>query len=142
MKRKPEREFSFAAAAFNLITETGDDPLRVALDRLHAAELAAAAREYELKMQRVFADCPGFLAADVPTNEKSRGHVTIDPVKMTEALRWLKRRFIVNESLEADLGANGLRVELMPRPARAASTGTRKPAKALFAKPEQFTLSL
>ena len=122
---------------FNLIGETGTDPARVIRERLEAAIAAATAREYELKMQRTFAQCPGFIGGDAPNGERSRGHVVVDPALAREARDWLKRRFYVNEILE--LSDEGLRIEIIPRVRQA--RGRRRAAIA-FDKPEQFKLAL
>lgn len=132
-------ELPKAEEVFNLACECGQDPDRVIKERLDAAIAAAAAKEYEMKMQRTFSECPGFLGGDLPSGEGRKGNVIIDPAKALEARTWLKRRFICNDSLE--LSALGLCIELMPR-SRAKSAPGRRHHVATFAKPVQYELSL
>jgi hypothetical protein len=138
--RQPERELPFAASAFNLFGETGDDPLRLMRER--DAKLAAAheAERYQARMQRVFADCPGFIGGDVPKGPQCSGRVVVEPSRSVEALNWLKRRFYVNESLELDRVVEGLAFEIKPRQRSHGAGGKR--IKVTFARPEQFPLAL
>ena len=122
---------------FNPVSEWGEDPDRVIRERLEAAAASAAAREYELKMQRVFGQCPGFIGGDAPNGERVKGHVVVDPALAREARDWLKRRFYVNDSLE--LSDHGLCLEVIPRVRKA--RGSQK-LSASFSKPEQFKLAL
>lgn len=130
---------------FNLVTETGDDPLRVILDNLHRAAERAAAREYELRMQRLFSECPGFLAGDAPGSELGTGHVVVEPAKAVDAVAWLKRRFLVSDKMQVETAAGGLRIDLAPRPKRGGANGKRQVRRkidCLFSPPEQFSLDL
>lgn len=138
----PERELPFAAAAFNLITESGVDPVREIMDKLREAEARAKAREYELKMQRVFAECPGFIGGDAPQGERSIGNVVVDPARVVEARGWLKQRFILNDVVEIDSAAGGIRIEVAPKPKRVRAARVRAVAPVNFNKPEQYELSL
>jgi hypothetical protein len=122
---------------FNLAGECGVDPERVIRERLEAEAAAATAREYQGKMQRTFAQCPGFIGADAPGNERSKGCVIVEPAMAREARDWLKRRFHVNENLE--LSDHGLCIEIIPRARKA--RGARSPAVS-FATAEQFRLAL
>lgn len=136
-----QRDLPIVGQEFNLVQETGDDPVRVIMDRLREAEARAAAREYELRMQRTFSQCPGFLSGDAPQSELGRGHVVIESAKMTEALPWLKRRFQISETLEADLANGGLRVQIAPRVRRRSGIMKRQ-GKADFRPIEQFVFNL
>jgi hypothetical protein len=122
---------------FNLAGECAVDPERVAREHLEAEAAAAAAREYQRKMQRTFEQCPGFIGADAPTSERSKGCVIIEPALAREARDWLKRRFYVNENLE--LSDQGLCIEIIPR-VRKRRGGRSVPVS--FVRPEQFTLAL
>jgi hypothetical protein len=122
---------------FNLAGECGVDPERVVRERQEAEAAAAAAREYQRKMQRSFEQCPGFIGADAPSSERSKGCVIIEPAMAREARDWLKRRFHINENLE--LSDQGLCIEIIPRVRKA--RGVRSAAVS-FAKTEQFTLAL
>jgi hypothetical protein len=122
---------------FNLAGECGVDPERVIRERLEAESAAAAAREYQRKMQRTFAQCPGFIGADAPSSEQSKGCVIVEPAMAREARDWLKRRFHVNENLE--LSDHGLCIEIVPRVRKA--RGARS-VRVSFTRPEQFILAL
>ncbi len=138
--RKRKTQFELAGEVgnvFNLVGECGVDPARVIRERLEAATAAAAAREYELKMQRLLSECPGFIGSDAPTSEKSKGRVIIEPAFAREARDWLKRRFHTSDNLE--LSDQGLCIEVVPRVRKV--HGARR-ATALFTKPEQFRLNL
>jgi hypothetical protein len=138
--RQPERELPLAAAAFNLFSETGDDPLRVMRERDARLALEREAELYRQKMQRVFADCPGFLGGDAPTGPQATGRVVVEPGRSVEALAWLKRRFHVNETLELDRAVEGLAFEIKPRQ-RSPGAGSKR-IKVTFARPEQFQFAL
>ena len=140
LDRQPERELPFAAAAFNLFGETGDDPLRIMRERDARLALQREAELYKQKMQRVFADCPGFLGGDAPNNPAATGRVVVELGRSVEALAWLRRRFHVNESLELDRAIEGLAFEIKPRQ-RSASVGGKK-FSVTFARPEQFQFVL
>ena len=140
--KQPDRELPFAAAAFNLISEPGNDPVRVIMDNLRAAEEAAAAREYGLKMQRVFSECPGFIGADVPEGEAKVGSVVIEPAKALDALQWLKRRFVVADTLEPDPAAGGMRIEFAQKPKRDRAAGAKREKAPVFGRPVQYDLNL
>lgn len=137
---KPRQsELAGSHTVFNLACECGVDPDRVLKERLDAAIARAAAREYELKMQRTFSQCPGFIGGDAPSSENGKGHVVVDPGKALEAREWLKRRFHCNDALE--LSDQGLCIEVVPRARRKAAGGPRR-VRVAFGKLEQFTLSL
>ena len=137
MKSKPQPEFAGVAQVFNLACECGEDPARVVRERLESAERAAAAREYALKMQRLFSECPGFLGADPPEGETRKGRVVVEPAFAQEARTWLRRRFHVNDAVE--ICETGLCLEVVP-PERKSRGQTRK--RVSFAKPEQLKLTL
>jgi hypothetical protein len=65
--------------------------------------------------------------------------VVVDCSRAIDAVSWLKRRFHVDEHLEPDEAAGGLRVAIKPRVKRA--PGQRK-VKVSFAPAEQFNLPL
>ena len=123
--------------AFNLVSEYGEDPERIIRERQEAEAAAAAALEYESKMQRSFAQCPGFIGCDPPSGERSKGRVVVDPTYAFQAREWLKRRFNCNEAIE--LSDHGLCIEVMPR-VRAKPGQPRR--RVSFLKPEQFDLAL
>lgn len=128
---KPHQfEIPVCGTVFNLASETGEDPLRVEMDRLRAARECEAALEYQKRMQRLLEECPGFVGADP-------GKVVVEPGRIAEAMVWLKRRFHVSESIELSTDT-GLCVEIKPRVSK--STGKRSPVR--FGKPEQFQFSL
>jgi hypothetical protein len=123
--------------AFNLASQSGNDPFRLERERWEAEQAASAAREFERRMQRLLEECPGFTTCEAPRSEDARGKVIVEPARITEAMQWLKRRFVVNESLELSTDI-GLCVELIPRKrGRTARTYAAK-----FKKPEQFALPL
>jgi hypothetical protein len=127
-----QRELPEVDQAFNLAAEVGDDPDRLIKQRLDRAIAAAAQREYELKMQRTFKECPGFCGSD------DASHVVVDPALAMEARAWLRRRFVVNDAIE--LCDTGLCLEVLPRRAR---NGARRPRqRSCFEKPKQFELGL
>jgi hypothetical protein len=128
-----QNELVNSAEVFNLAPEVGADPDRILREQLQAATDRAAAREYELKMQRTFAQCPGFCGSDDPH------HVVVEPALALEAFKWLRRRFHVNERLEVSTDT-GLCIEVKPRQRRLPS-GVRR-VKVSFGPVEQFTLAL
>src|SRR5512139_2559125 len=131
------REFCFASGAFNLYSEVGPDSMRVMLDNARDAKRREEAAEFERKMQRVLAECPGFVGCDAPAGASSSGKVMVEPGRICEAMPWLKRRFHVNENLELSTDS-GLCVEVAFRIRGAA----KKPRVKRFGKPEQFELGL
>lgn len=138
MSKPHQFELPQAGDVFNLSVQEGVDPVRVIMDNLRKAEEQAAAREYELKMQRTFTGCPGFIGGDAPQSEQGTGYVVVDCSKAMDAVGWLKRRFHVDDHLEPDVAAGGLRVAIKPR---SRHHGPRK-VKVSFAPPEQFNLPL
>jgi len=129
-----QNELPCAGEVFNLASEVGADPARIIRERIQAATDRAAARTYELKMQRTFAQCPGFIGSDNPS------HVVVEPALALEAFQWLKKRFHVNEKLEVSTDT-GLCIEVRPR--RRSVAGNRKArAKYVFGPVEQFRLAL
>jgi hypothetical protein len=125
-------------SVFNLAFERGDDPDRLIKEQMDRAIARGAAREYELKMQRTFADCPGFIGGDLPESENAVGKVVIEPARVTEAVVWLKRRFHVNETMGLP-DACGLTIEVKPR--RKAVRGQPR-ARVTFEKPKQYEFEL
>lgn len=144
MKRtkRNQLELRTVGQEFNLVSETGPDPVRVMLDKLHAAEAQAAAREYELCMQRVFADCPGFQSGDAPKGEQSRGWLVVEASWIGKAMPWLKRRFQVADTVEVDQANNGLRIEIAPKPKRVRGPKKQKPVPVNFSPIVQYELPL
>jgi len=141
MKRllNPGAELPLTREAFNLFSEAGEDPLRVMRERDARLAAEAEAAEYQSKMQRVFADCPGFIGGDAPNCAAAIGRVVVEPGRTVEALAWLKRRFHVNQSLELDRTIEGVAFEVKAR-VRAKLSGGRR-IKVSFAPAEQFTLN-
>lgn len=136
-KRNTQQELGGSVSgAFNLVQEQAEDPERIARERLEAKIAAAAAAEYQARMQRTFSNCPGFTGGDMPSGDGKRGVVVIDPAHAQSARIWLKRRFCCNESVE--LSEQGLCFEVVTR-VRGQSPKRKRPA---FGKPEQFELSL
>jgi hypothetical protein len=138
MKRST-RQYELRAVAdeFNLVSETGDDPLRLLMEKLRAERARDEARQYEAKMQRQLSECPGFIGVDAPRGPESVGKVVVDPGRISEAMAWLGRRFKVSENLELSHD-QGLCVEIISR--TRANAGRRK--RASFGKVEQFQLAL
>lgn len=135
---KPQNELPGAEQVFNLAGEAGDDPSRVARERLEAKVRAEEYRKYAERMQRTLSECPGFIGADPPITPQGVGRVVVEPALALEARLWLKRRFICADALEVQ--ADGLCMEVIPR-VRHKSGGGRR-VKVTFAKPVQFELSL
>lgn len=133
----PQHEFPLDGDTFNLAIETGNDPDRLVREAREAEELAQAARQYANKMQLTFAHCPGFVGGDAPTGEMYVGRIVVDPAKASEALPWLKRRFVVSENLS--LCDTGLCFDVLPKRRRKSSP---RRAGASFQKVEQFQFDL
>src|SRR5512142_3313194 len=89
MNKPHQFELPQSGEVFNLFSEQGQDPVRVIMDNLHAATEKAAAREYELKMQRTFSACPGFIGGDAPETEQGTGYVVVDCSRAIDAVVWL-----------------------------------------------------
>jgi len=135
-----QRDLPVAGEVFNLASETGVDPDRLVRERLQAATDAAEARIYQLRMQRTFAQCPGFIGGDLPDGELRRGVVRVEPSKAAEAAVWLKRRFSVNPEVRlAD--AFGIEIEFVTRSKVRLLPGQKR-RRISFEKPQQFTLDL
>ena len=139
MNSSNQFESACAVEAFNLASERGIDPERVVRDRIAADKARRDAAEYQAKVQRVLADCPGVVGFDLPSCECGKGKVVIEPGRINDAMPWLKRRFKVAESLELSTD-QGLCVEFAPRIRRSPTTGRR--VKVTFGRVEQFTLAL
>lgn len=106
--QSPQFDLPCAGQVFNLSSERGIDPERVARERREAEQRQRDARDYERRMQRTFADCPGMVGGDLPDGPARGGKVVIEPGKLSEAVAWLKKRFIVNDEeidLSGDFGA-------------------------------------
>ncbi len=129
---------SSVGEVINLVVEDGNDPVRLALEAGRRAADLEAARAYADKMQRLLAECPGFVGADAPSCASSSGKVVVDPGRIVEATAWLKRRFHVSENLGLSHD-QGLCVEVIPRETRKQSGKRSKP---LFGKPTQFELNI
>ncbi len=132
-----QRELSHIGEVFNLHSECGQDPARLARERAEAELRERAARLYAAKYQKTFEQCPGFVGCDSPQGPGRSGRVVVDPAHAEAARVWLKRRFSVNENLSLDAGA-GLVFEVRTR--NKSRTGTR--VKVSFDKPVQFELAL
>jgi len=129
-------ELRACADAFNLAGEQGIDSARLIAEMASAMRREREARAWQDKMQRKLSDCPGFVGGDLPSSERSKGCIIVDPAMAREARDWLKRRFYINEKLE--LSDQGLCIEVVPRARKA--QGARRAA--LWLKPEQFDLGL
>lgn len=128
-----------ATQVFNLAGEEGEDPFRIERERWAAEQAKAEAAEYERRMQRTLAECPGFIGADAPAGPGKVGRVVVEPAHIPAAMAWLKRRFIVAENIELSRD-EGLVVDIAPRVRRV--TQGQRPAKVRFGKPEQYSLKL
>lgn len=136
---QPVIDLPIVGEVFNLAGQRGEDPVRVWRERLQTERIINEAREYQNKMQRILAECPGFAGCDAPTSDLSQGRVVIEPARVTEAMQWLKRRFHVSENLELSPD-NGLAIDIKPR-VRSCKTGARRRSVG-FVKVEQFELAL
>lgn len=140
MKHKPPViDLPIIGEVFNLAGERGEDPLRIQRERWEAERRQSEALEYQSKMQRTLEECPGFAGCDAPLGEQAQGRIVIEPARVNEAVRWLKRRFHVNENLELSPD-NGLAIDIKPR-VRSCKAGARRRSVG-FVKVEQFELAL
>lgn len=143
MSKQPERDLPVVGDEFNLITERAEDGWRVVAERLQAATDRAAAREYQLRMQRTFKECPGFIGANPPDGEQKRGVVSVEPGKVLEAVEWLKKRFNVNPEVKSNLATAALEIEVITRRRGKAAPGQKRQAgSSIWKKPEQFQLAI
>ncbi len=142
MKRNPNQlDLPINSGEFNFQERRYENhSVRVTLSDLDRAIEQAKAREYGLKMQRVFAQCPGFIGGDAPETERSTGWVVVAAASVTDSVKWLKRRFQVNPKMEVDGFLEGLRIEIAPRRRPVMREGKRQVIKVDFNPPEQFTL--
>lgn len=129
---------AIVSSVFNLAMQSGVDPLRLQREAWAREEREREATEYQAKMQRTLAECPGVVGFDAPTCESGRGKVVVEPGRICEAMDWLKRRFHTNENLGLSHD-QGLCVEIAPRAARRKGQPRRT---VNFNKPEQFELTL
>lgn len=120
--------------------EEGERHLRELLDSLHRSAAQAKVEEYQNRMRSMLQQCPGFIEGDMPSSEQGRGSVVIEGAQATAAYDWLKRRFVCSQSLEFDLAAGGIRIEIAPRPRNHGRTKRR--LKITFGKPEQYELDI
>lgn len=137
MKTKlPERELGGGwADVFNLAGEAGVDPVRLQKEREEQDRRDFEAYQYQQRMQKTFAEVPGYVGGDIPRSAGSKGRVIVEPGQINEAVKWLKRRFHVNENLELSTDL-GLCVEVVSRVRK--GTVTKVCHGKLFAKPEQL----
>lgn len=140
MKSIPQFGLPVVDQVFNLASERGLDGDRLARERVEAERARKAAAEYEARMQRLFAECPGFIGADAPAGEGQKGNVVVEPAYAPEAMAWLKRRFHVNENLSLSTDT-GLCIEVRTRVRKPPTPGAKRVA-VTWAKPQQFELSL
>jgi hypothetical protein len=133
-------EFEFTSQVFNLACECGEDPERVELEKREAEQRQRDAAEYAARMQKTFAQCPGFIGADAPPGPGQLGRVIVEPSMATQAAAWLRRRFRVNQNLELDAG-EGLAFEVISRPPQNRSGGGSR-VRQTFERPIQFELQL
>lgn len=87
-------------------------------------------RSSELRIR--LSACPGFVGCDP-------GKVVIEPAYVTEAVRWLKRRYIVNENLELSQDT-GLVIEIQERTRNSCKSGGAR-RNVSFVKPVQYELA-
>ncbi len=138
--KSPQYELAGSESVFNLAPEVADDPWRVDREKWEAAERAAEARDYVARMQRALNLCPGIVGSDAPTSDTGRGVVVVEPGRIIEALKWLRRRFHASETIDISTELQGIAVEIAPRVRRSSNCGPR--IKVMFEKPVQFELSL
>ena len=138
LSKSRQYELPKSGDVFNLAGQVGIDPMRVIREQFDDATRRAAARDYELKMQRVFAGCPGFVGGDMPIGDDSTGHVIIEPSRALEARDWLKRRFHISPNLE--LSDLGIALDVVPRSRKAPSPS--RAGRCRFDKPIQYELAL
>lgn len=135
---KPQPDLAVAGDVFNLAGELGVDPERIARERAEVERANREAAAYQAKMQRTFAECPGFIGGDAPTAPGLVGRVVIEPARVVEAYAWLRRRFRVSENLELSQSLdNGLCIDVIPRAPRKSGVWRKT---SMFAKPVQFEL--
>jgi hypothetical protein len=135
-KGQIQPELPVLSGVFNLVGEVGEDLVRLAMEAGRAAAAREAAKEFERAMQRKLEECPGFIGADPPRGPDSIGKVLIEPVRISEAMVWLARRFRPSENLTLSHDF-GICVEIIPRVPRKPGVKRRQ---VKFGKPEQFTL--
>jgi len=138
MKRIDQFELGEVGMAFNLYGQTGDDPVRVHRERDEALASARAAEEYQARMQRSLAECPGFITCDAPKSGRAEGIVTVEPGRLMEAWSWLRKRYHVCETVDLDRQIEGAAIKIKAR----AKTVNGQRASVKFHKPEQFRLAI
>jgi hypothetical protein len=124
---------------FNLASEIAVDPWRIERERQEQDKHDFEAWQYQKKMQRTFTEVPGYVGGDVPVNDGAIGKIIIEPGRITEAMQWLKRRFVVNENLELSTDL-GLCVEVCSKAKRVAGKPNQR--RVCFDRPIQFDLGL
>jgi hypothetical protein len=141
MKSSPQFELPAAglAGVFNLAGEAGVDIDRVIEEQRQEIARECERKEFEARMQRTLAECPGVVGFDTPQSVGGKGKVVVEPARVPEAMAWLKRRFVVCERLELSDG-DGLVIEVAPRASRKLANGKR--VRVSWGPIEQFTLSL
>lgn len=139
MKTQFELPSAGLAGVFNLVGEAGVDIDRVIAEQREEIARECERRDFESRMQRTLAECPGVLGFDTPQSLAGKGKVVIEPARVPEAMAWLRRRFVVAESLELSDG-DGLVIEVAPRAPRKLVNGKR--VRVVFGKIEQFQLPL
>jgi len=138
MKSCPQFDLPVAGDVFNLASELGVDPERIARERAEVERANREARAYQTKMQKTFAECPGFIGGDAPGGPGLVGRLVIEPARVVEAYAWLRRRFRVSENLELSQSLdNGLCIDVITRLPRKCGVWR----KSTFAKPEQYELT-
>lgn len=141
MANCPQFDLPAAGSVFNLAGEAGEDPSRLAREAAAAEQARRAAAEYQARMQLTLERCPGFTGCDCPSGPGRLGRVVIDPRLAPDAVRWLKRRFRVAESIELSTGDN-LVMDIITKRSSGAARRLSRHHAARFGKVEQFELAL
>lgn len=137
--RSPIRDLPVAGDVFNLAGELGVDPERIVRERGEIERANREAKAYQDRMQKTFAECPGFIGGDAPRGPGLVGRLVVEPARIVEAYAWLRRRFRVSENLELSQSLdNGLCIDVIPRPPRKSGVWRKQ----TFAKPVQYELPL
>lgn len=95
---------------------------------------------FELRVQRILAQCPGLVGFDAPKSASCAGKVVIEPAQISTAMNWLRRRFEVNESIELS-DDTGLVVLVKARTPTVRGPQAKR-VRCKWPKAEQFTFDL
>ena len=89
-----------------------------------------------MKPDKLIQRCPGLVGVDLPIGQRSPGKVIVEPGRIEDAMKWLKRRFHVNKNLELSTDV-GLCVEVIPK-VRRKQSGNGLRVQVSFEKTKQF----